>query len=412
MIMFWEKYKVTCAPEPGFMSKKEFTKYLFKTRRNKLVSMYESVPVSITNEDVNNALILGGGGSGISYFIEDKLMSPENNKKNAPSYIVFGQNVKRFEKLYESLKRSGYKIYNYRYWEGDEPVENNLTYNPFDWFTDNESIYEFVSTITQNYLHTDDKEMINICENLLISVMLYVNTSKRRTLTEVNRLLKNIKEYKKLTEGNERSEIYKRLQVYLSSGVAKTECLSLLKEAFNFSIYSVAKPKMLLKGKFDINILESKSVIFIDGGWMFREWLSSEIMTSFINSINSKEQPLKRHVKILYEVPQPGPIKNFESIAARARTHNFSIDIIMNNLESYIKADKINLESLLCSCKTFMYMGTKNEDDLMFSEDIINALSQNSKVTKEWLNNMLYDQCIVSVKNQKPMLVNKDYVIA
>lgn len=59
-----------------------------------------------------------------------------------------------------------------------------------------------------------------------------------------------------------------------------------------------------------------------------------------------------------------------------------------------------------------MYMGTKNEDDLMFSEDIINALSQNSKVTKEWLNNMLYDQCIVSVKNQKPMLVNKDYVIA
>ena len=84
----------------------------------------------------------------------------------------------------------------------------------------------------------------------------------------------------------------------------------------------------------------------------------------------------------------------------------------MNNLESYIKADKINLESLLCSCKTFMYMGTKNEDDLMFSEDIINALSQNSKVTKEWLNNMLYDQCIVSVKNQKPMLVNKDYVIA
>lgn len=45
--MFLGKYKITCVPEPEFMSKKEFAKYLFKTRRNRLISMYESVPVNL-----------------------------------------------------------------------------------------------------------------------------------------------------------------------------------------------------------------------------------------------------------------------------------------------------------------------------------------------------------------------------
>lgn len=408
-----KKYKTACEPVKGFMSKKEFKKLTLNGRKSKLPSIsYDAVNLTINSQCLNNNIILGGGGSGLNNLLKLEVIGAGECKNDNPVYVVMTTCTKSFEKWYNHLEQHGYKIYNYRYWEEGYQIKNNLNYNPFEWFENLYNIEQYASIIC-SYLNTEDTFIRKAAFYLLCSVISYVNQSESRNMLEVSKWLNNFDKYIEVIK-EEDGYSYKSLQIFINAaGIAQKEILIKLSEAVSFTVYSISQPNKLTSDNFNDSILEEESIIFIDKAVDFNEWLSTGILASIMSKLSAEGHTNKRHVKFIYDISDAflvEPINGLEQMLRIGRMHNFSIDLYTHGLELYVKSNKITLLELIISLRCFIFLGTKNKEDLALTEIIMKELYPELDI-KLKLEDMSFEQYIVQIRGIKPILINKGHPI-
>lgn len=386
---------------------------------------YNGVPVVIENKNFNNGFILSSMDTDIQHFIEEKLTCRCNRKDNAPSYIVMTHNSKNFEKVYQTLEENGYKIYNYRYWENDKNIKNNQDYSPFEWFDDKYYRYDiegFIKSLLPYMCEEESKRyeeslgnyIVTNASHLLKSIMLYVNYSNNRSLSEVMRFLNNMKEYEEIVKEvempgktkEENNMPYHYLQPYLSAGLAQPEIVDLLKDVLTPVIS--AADENLKENSFDFSKLEKKCVIFIDKSADMNEWLSTEILMSFVGRLSKYGEVSKRHIKFLYDISDCEYAEDLDRILSLSRTHNISFDIIRRNMKlitSVPDDEKRMYDKIFPFIRTFVYMGAE-EQDRKQAESIMQEFNQESKENIQ-LDDIPAEHCLVLIRGKNPILADK-----
>ena len=334
-------------------------------------------------------------------------------------------NSKNFEKVYQTLEENGYKIYNYRYWENDKNIKNNQDYSPFEWFDDKYYKYDidgFIKSLlpymceeeSKRYEESSGNYFVTNTSFLLKSIMLYVNYSNNRSLSEVMRILNNMKEYEEIVKEvdmpgktkEENNMPYHYLQPYLSAGYAQTEIVDLLKDVLTPVIS--AADENLKENSFDFSKLEEKCVIFIDKSADMNEWLSTEILMSFVGRLSKYGEVSKRHIKFLYDISDCEYAEDLDRILSLSRTHNISFDIIRRNMKlitSVPDDEKRMYDKIFPFIRTFVYMGAE-EQDRKQAESIMQEFNQESKENIQ-LDDIPAEHCLVLIRGKNPILADK-----
>ena len=138
------------------------------------------------------------------------------------------------------------------------------------------------------------------------------------------------------------------------------------------------------------------------------EWLSTEILMSFVGRLSKYGEVSKRHIKFLYDISDCEYAEDLDRILSLSRTHNISFDIIRRNMKlitSVPDDEKRMYDKIFPFIRTFVYMGAE-EQDRKQAESIMQEFNQESKENIQ-LDDIPAEHCLVLIRGKNPILADK-----
>lgn len=420
--------------------------------KNKLFTHTEKMSINTRKTfKNNNALVIGGSGSGKTrFFVKPNIMQMNS------SFVITDPKGELLSSCGKMLQDNGYEIKIFDLIN----FENSDNYNFFNYIRDERDILKLTNNIIMNTNSPNSKtagDFWEKAENALLqalfSYVFYEGTEEEKNINTVMDLLRlsEVKEddedfqspldilFEELKKENPNHFAVKQYEIFkfAAGKTAKSILISVGVRLAPFNINQIRD--LVSKDTLELELLgDRKTALFViipdsDVTLNFMPAIMFQQLFDvlFFRADHKYKGSLPYDVSfILDEFANTGQIPNFEVYISTMRSRKISVNIILQNLAQLKSLYKNAWETIIGNCDSLLFLGGKENSTLKYISEMIGkttidyrAISENKGtngsysisnqliardlITAEEISLLGKNECILSIRGIKPFLSKK-----
>ena len=420
--------------------------------KNKLFTQTEKMSINTRKTfKNNNALVIGGSGSGKTrFFVKPNIMQMNS------SFVITDPKGELLSSCGKMLQDNGYEIKIFDLIN----FENSDNYNFFNYIRDERDILKLTNNIIMNTNSPQSKtagDFWEKAENALLqalfSYVFYEGTEEEKNINTVMDLLRlsEVKEddedfqspldilFDELKQENPNHFAVKQYDIFkfAAGKTAKSILISVGVRLAPFNINQIID--LVSKDTLELELLgDRKTALFViipdsDVTLNFMPAIMFQQLFDvlFFRADHKYKGSLPFDVSfILDEFANTGQIPNFEVYISTMRSRKINVNIILQNLAQLKSLYKNSWETIIGNCDSLLFLGGKENSTLKYISEMIgkttidyraisetrgtngsysisNQLIARDLITAEEISLLAKDECILSIRGIKPFLSKK-----
>jgi len=420
--------------------------------KNKLFTHTEKMSINTRKTfKNNNALVIGGSGSGKTrFFVKPNIMQMNS------SFVITDPKGELLSSCGKMLQDNGYEIKIFDLIN----FENSDNYNFFNYIRDERDILKLTNNIIMNTNSPNSKtagDFWEKAENALLqalfSYVFYEGTEEEKNINTVMDLLRlsEVKEddedfqspldilFDELKKENPNHFAVKQYDIF-KFAAGKTAKSILISVGVRLAPFNIKQIRDLVsKDTLELELLgDRKTALFViipdsDVTLNFMPAIMFQQLFDvlFFRADHKYKGSLPYDVSfILDEFANTGQIPNFEVYISTMRSRKISVNIILQNLAQLRKLYEKSWETIIGNCDSLLFLGGKENSTLKYISEMIGkttidyrAISENKGtngsysisnqliardlITAEEISLLGKNECILSIRGIKPFLSKK-----